>query len=143
MDRPLSLAELGEAEAILRDRYNAVVAGNVAAGGPAPTPPAVGSVAATIGEVKPQSGSGAAPYICYAAKPNSLLIRADGRIGKCTVALTDERNTIGQVNPDGTLTIDNDRLRPWVRGLATLDARALECPLSGLPQLLDAAAEAA
>jgi len=42
-------------------------------------------------------------YICYASKANSLVIRADGRIAKCTVALNDERNHIGDLKPDGSL----------------------------------------
>lgn len=75
----------------------------------------------------------AEPYICYAAKANSLLIRADGRIGKCTVALDDDRNTIGRVNTDGTIAIDNQRLMPWVRGIASRSVIELQCPLVGLP----------
>jgi len=80
------------------------------------------------------SVAGALPSsdICYAAKPNSLLIRSDGRIGKCTVALTDDRNTIGKINSDGTVTIDNGKLRPWIRGLSTLNRDELECPLGGM-----------
>jgi uncharacterized protein len=73
------------------------------------------------------------PYVCYAARPNSLLIRADGRVGKCTVALNDARNTIGTLNPDGTLALDRGRIQPWLRGLGTLDASVLECPLAGMP----------
>lgn len=73
------------------------------------------------------------PYICYASKPNSLLIRADGRIGKCTVALNDPRNDVGRVNPDGTLTINNPKLRPWIRGFEHLDEDVLGCPLATLP----------
>ena len=73
-------------------------------------------------------------YICYASKPNSLLIRANGRIGKCTVALTDDRNDIGHIKPDGAIQIDNERLRPWIRGLADLDPNALGCPLVSLPR---------
>lgn len=73
------------------------------------------------------------PFVCYAARPNSLLIRADGRIGKCTVALYDERNHIGHLRPDGTLDIMNRRLTPWLRGLPTLDSAVLECPLRNLP----------
>src|SRR5690606_22612548 len=69
------------------------------------------------------------PYICYAAKANSLLIRADGRIGKCTVALDDDRNTIGSLRPDGTIEIDNEKLRPWLRGIESLDEQDLGCPL--------------
>ncbi len=69
-----------------------------------------------------------APEICYAARPNSLVIRADGRVGKCTVALSDARNTIGQLLPDGSLQIDNARLGPWVQGWASGDLAALACP---------------
>jgi len=134
VDRPMSIAELREVEVGLRARYDAAVAAQA----PAnvfliPKRERAPVSAIPIGEVRPAGGAEtAAPYICYASKPNSLLIRADGRIGKCTVALDDDRNTIGKVNPDGTLTIDNARLRPWVRGLADLDQRALECPLAGL-----------
>ncbi|HVR96305.1 MAG TPA: radical SAM domain-containing protein, partial [Thermoanaerobaculia bacterium] len=72
-------------------------------------------------------------YVCYASRPNSLLIRADGRIGKCTVALNDDRNTIGRLRPDGTLELDQSRIRPWLRGLETMDPEILGCPLAGLP----------
>jgi uncharacterized protein len=73
-------------------------------------------------------------YICYAAKANSLLIRSDGRIGKCTVALEDDRNTIGKIRDDGTVEIDQEKLAPWLRGLDSLDAAMLSCPLHGLPR---------
>jgi uncharacterized protein len=71
-----------------------------------------------------------APEICYAARPNSLVIRADGRVGKCTVALTDTRNTIGQLLPNGSLQIDKIRLSPWLHGWASGDFAALACPYS-------------
>jgi uncharacterized protein len=67
-------------------------------------------------------------HICYAAKPNSLLIRANGRLGKCTVLLDSPVNDVGAINEDGTLTIDQPRLRRWFRGLQSLDASALSCP---------------
>ncbi|MEO1368023.1 MAG: radical SAM protein [Acidobacteriota bacterium] len=73
------------------------------------------------------------PYICYASKPNSLLIRADGRVGKCTVALNDSRNDIGTLQEDGTVALDHDKLGPWVRGVKTLDLDELGCPLAGMP----------
>ena len=69
-----------------------------------------------------------APEICYAARSNSLVIRADGRVGKCTVALSDTRNTIGQLLSDGSLQIDNALLGPWVHGWASGDLAALACP---------------
>jgi uncharacterized protein len=72
-------------------------------------------------------------YICYASKPNSLVIRANGDIAKCTVALYDERNKIATLQPDGTLKLIPGRLAPWVRGIETLDLPTLACPLVGLP----------
>jgi uncharacterized protein len=71
-------------------------------------------------------------YVCYASRPNSLVIRAKGGVGKCTVALYDSRNRIGTLRPDGTLALNTERLKPWLRGLVTLDPQILECPLQGL-----------
>ena len=132
VDRPLSPAELREVEQHLRKGYDAAVA-SFAHQPSSICRPASLVQGAPIGEVKPSQLSGAPPYICYAAKPNSLLIRADGRIGKCTVALDDDRNTIGQIESDGTLTIKNEKLRLWTRGLSDLDTKSPSCPLASLP----------
>ncbi|HRQ34476.1 MAG TPA: radical SAM protein [Chiayiivirga sp.] len=70
--------------------------------------------------------------ICYAAKVNSLLVRANGRLGKCTVALSDPRNDIGHINEDGSISVDNERLRLWLNGFTDLNDDALGCPLSNL-----------
>ncbi|MGA5143213.1 radical SAM protein [Streptomyces azureus] len=78
--------------------------------------------------------------VCYAARPNSLVIRANGSIAKCTVALNDPANSIGHLLPDGTLRIDNQHLRPWVRGWADGDQDSVRCPYVGMkrsgPKLL-------
>lgn len=80
--------------------------------------------------------------VCYAARPNSLVIRANGMLAKCTVSLTDPSNDLGRLRPDGTLQFRNDRLRPWLRGWDTADWDSLHCPADGLtlgtggPQLL-------
>ena len=74
------------------------------------------------------------PYICYAAKPNSLIVRANGRIGKCTVALSDERNDLGYLSEEGELILNDKKLHPWMRGLETLDPKVAGCPLSGMPK---------
>lgn len=71
-------------------------------------------------------------YICYAAKPNSLMVRANGGIGKCTVALNDDRNNIGFLKEDGTLEISNEKLQRWFSGYAGLSEKTLGCPLSTL-----------
>jgi len=67
-------------------------------------------------------------YICYASKPNSLAIRFNGDLAKCTVALYDDRNRIGKLNPDGTITVDQEKVRLWMRGFATLNDSNLSCP---------------
>ena len=71
--------------------------------------------------------------VCYAARPNSLMIRANGDVGKCTVALNDERNKVGSIQEDGSLKLISGRFAPWVRGIQTLDSKELGCPLVNLP----------
>lgn len=73
------------------------------------------------------------PYVCYAARPNALVIRSDGTVAKCTVALNDARNHIGRLQADGTLALRPERLPAWLRGLETLEPEALACPLYNLP----------
>lgn len=72
-------------------------------------------------------------HICYASRPNSLVIRSNGDVGKCTVALYDERNKIASLQSDGTLKLISGRLAPWLRGIETLDPATLACPLVNLP----------
>ncbi len=70
--------------------------------------------------------------VCYASRANSLVIRANGDVGKCTVALKDPRNRIGRLDPDGRLHVDGDKLTSWIRGVWSLDPEELHCPLIGL-----------
>jgi len=69
--------------------------------------------------------------ICYAAKPNSLLVRADGRIGKCTVLLDDPRNELGKFLPGGEIEINNTKLQPWMYGFQNPINDILSCPAVG------------
>lgn len=71
-------------------------------------------------------------YICYASKPNSVLIRSNGRLGKCTVVLDSPANNIGKILEDGTLVISNPKLRRWFHGLESMDPTALACPATAL-----------
>jgi len=71
------------------------------------------------------------PCVCYASKPNSLMIRANGRIGKCTVVFNDDRNDIGYINKNGEVFI-NDKLKLWIKGLESMDLSTLACPASKL-----------
>jgi len=72
--------------------------------------------------------------MCYASHANQLVIRANGDIAKCTVALYDERNKVGSLRPDGTLEMISSRLTPWIRGIASMDSKELACPWHGLPE---------
>ncbi|MGQ7887400.1 radical SAM protein [Paenibacillus sp. WC2504] len=75
-------------------------------------------------------------YVCYAAKPNSLIIRSDGSLGKCTVALNDSRNAIGQLLSNGTIQVNQQLLQNWTRGISNNDRSELACPLASLPDTL-------
>jgi uncharacterized protein len=74
-----------------------------------------------------------APHVCYASRPNSLMIRANGLIGKCTVALSEPANTIGRLLPDGSLRINNTLLRQWLHGWESRDWKDLGCPYANMP----------
>ncbi len=67
--------------------------------------------------------------MCYAAMGNSLAIRANGQIAKCTVALNDDRNNIGKINIDGTLDINNFKANKWINGLIINDPAGVRCPM--------------
>lgn len=68
-------------------------------------------------------------YVCYAAQPNSIAIRSNGRLAKCTVALQSDKNDIGAIKDDGSLEIDHDKMRFWIRGLQSLNKAELACPM--------------
>lgn len=78
---------------------------------------------------------GREPYICYAAKPNSLLIRSNGRVGKCTVAFDDQRNDLGYIRTDGTLDTDDTKFQAWIRGLGSLSLKDTGCPVSAMESI--------
>lgn len=67
--------------------------------------------------------------VCYAALPNSLVIRSDGRVSKCTVALESPLNDVGRISPEGTLVL-NERFEGWMQGWYQDDVDALKCPYS-------------
>jgi len=68
--------------------------------------------------------------VCYASKLNSFVIRSDGTVGKCTVALYDDRNNIGRLLRDGTVEINPEKAMWWARGLFSGNDDQLACPLS-------------
>jgi len=70
--------------------------------------------------------------VCYASAGNSFVVRSDGTLGKCTVALNSPENRVGRLNEDGRVEIDPEKMRLWMRGLFTRDPGELACPLGGL-----------
>ncbi|WP_083875780.1 radical SAM protein [Caenispirillum salinarum] len=69
-------------------------------------------------------------YVCYASYANSFVVRSDGRLLKCTLAIEDDASSIGKLLPNGTMEIDAGRVKHWIRGLWTMDEATLACPKS-------------
>jgi len=80
----------------------------------------------------PPEGAAQAWSVCYAAKPNSFVIRADGSVGKCTVALSSQANRVGRLGKDGRVELDQDRHRPWLLGWETRNPDMLHCPMEAV-----------
>jgi uncharacterized protein len=72
------------------------------------------------------------PMVCYAARGNSFVVRADGRVNKCTVALEHPANQVGRIHADGRLELASDTMRAWMRGVWSGKDEELECPMHGL-----------
>ncbi|BDR93224.1 hypothetical protein [Vulcanisaeta souniana] len=68
------------------------------------------------------------PYICYVSWLNSFVIMPDGTLSKCTVRFYEDINRIGKLNGDMTLTIDEDKLLWWARGIINNNLRIAACP---------------
>jgi uncharacterized protein len=69
--------------------------------------------------------------ICYASRANSFVVRSNGRLNKCTIALEHPNNQVGMIREDGTVAIDPPRMAQWMRGLKTEDLGELKCPMIG------------
>jgi uncharacterized protein len=67
-------------------------------------------------------------FVCYAAEPNAMVIRANGEINKCTVALKADYNKVGKLNHDGTVTIDSTKFFAWSKGFQNWEINSLNCP---------------
>lgn len=51
--------------------------------------------------------------VCYASYPHGLVLRADGKIEKCTVCLNHPKNNVGSVLPGHGLVIDQEKNALW------------------------------
>jgi uncharacterized protein len=143
IENPVSYLELKEIEAPLRASYHQALRALRADLANSSPPNVVSDTAASAPILVKAKNSGESagsqraseqvagePYICYAAKPNSLLIRSDGRIGKCTVHFDDKRNDLGYLDATGQIQVDVDELLPWLEGLSTLSPSVTGCPIN-------------
>jgi uncharacterized protein len=78
--------------------------------------------------------------ICYAARANSFVVRANGRLNKCTIALEDPSNQVGMLREDGTVDLKPAPMTLWMRGLRSGDAAELKCPMRGISKVAAVAA---
>ena len=78
-------------------------------------------------------------YVCYASEANTFIIRSNGDISKCTVALDEEVNIIGKLNSNGELELNQDKCKLWSIGLQTENREHLACPYFSLikPNIVD------
>ena len=74
------------------------------------------------------------PSVCYASAGNSLVIRSNGEVSKCTVFLNDKYNRLGNISSDGTLKINNALYGKWVS--AIFRSESAFCPVNHVKELL-------
>jgi len=65
--------------------------------------------------------------VCYAAKPHSFVIGANGRVYKCTCFLNEDYNHVGWLQTDGTMELDYDKLALWVTSGEEQDETCQAC----------------
>jgi len=69
---------------------------------------------------------------CYASAANSYVVRSNGELAKCTVALRHPENRVGVLLDDGAVTLDAEKMMGWMRGVFSGESEALACPMNGL-----------
>ena len=66
--------------------------------------------------------------ICYAARPYHFIIGATGKVMKCTIELdTADRNVVGQIDEDGELQLDQDKMALWCEPAFEKDTKCQKC----------------
>jgi uncharacterized protein len=64
--------------------------------------------------------------ICYASKPNSFVVDPYGIIRKCTVALKDEKNIVGEILDESHYFINTYKLAAWTKAQVD-DSECADC----------------
>lgn len=72
--------------------------------------------------------NGPGKNVCYAARPYNFTIGADGKVMKCTVLLDkQENNVVGQLTPDGRMSLNFENLARWVEPSFENDTLCQKC----------------
>ena len=66
-------------------------------------------------------------FMCYASNPNSYVIGSDGKVYKCTYALYDDINQIGQLKTAGEMCLNEEKLSFWIAPRATNKTECMDC----------------
>ena len=86
-----------------------------------------------VGELAhPPAAARQAWSVCDAAKPNAFVLRADGSVGKCTVALASKGNRVGRLGAGGRIEFDQSRHKRWLLGWQHQDPHMLHCPMEAI-----------
>ena len=68
--------------------------------------------------------------VCYAARPYNIIIGADGKVMKCTVALDQyDYNIVGALRDGGELALDQEKWAKWVEPAFERDKGCQKCYL--------------
>ncbi len=69
--------------------------------------------------------------VCYAARPNSFIVGADGKLMKCTIVLdSEDHNIVGRLTRDGEMELRQDNLALWVQPAFINDPGCAKCHMS-------------
>jgi uncharacterized protein len=71
---------------------------------------------------------GMGSQVCYAARPYNFIVGASGKLMKCTIDLDKyDRNVVGQIDAEGELEIDQDKLGLWTQPAFERDGKCQKC----------------
>ncbi|MBP2239638.1 uncharacterized protein J2Z40_000191 [Cytobacillus eiseniae] len=65
--------------------------------------------------------------VCYAAKPHSLVVGANGQLYKCTISMDEEVNQVGKLFENGSLMLDYDKMAAWTTSGEETDSVCQSC----------------
>jgi uncharacterized protein len=77
------------------------------------------------------NAGGLGAQVCYAARPNSFIVGATGKIMKCTIELdSNDRNVVGSIAESGELTIDDNKMSLWTAPAFETDKKCQKCMMA-------------